>query len=146
MNVWRWLGISIFLLGTVCLLGSDKFSTPAAFGQGQDDKKVEITADPSTAEVKPGDGKTVDLTLKRGKDATKEVTLTAEVEPKDKGVTAKVDAKVAGDKKDAKLTVESTDKADGEYKITVKGKSDGSPDATATFALTFKKGEVAKQP
>ena len=145
MNVWRLAGISIFLLGTVCLIGTNKFSTPAAFGNGKDDKKIEITADPAKAEVKPGDSKTVDLKLKRGKDATKEVTLTAEVDPKEKGVTAKVDAKVAGDKSDAKLTVESKDTADGDYKVTVKGKSDGSPDATATFTLTVKKGEVAKK-
>lgn len=142
MNVWRWLGLSIFLLGTVFLLSTSKFTTPQAFAQG-DAKKVEVSADPDKATVKPGDSKAVAVKLKRGKDATKEVTLTAEVEPKDKGVTAKVDAKVAGDKSEAKLTVETTDKADGDYKITVKAKSDGS-DTSATVALTVKKEETKK--
>lgn len=145
MNVWRWLGISIFLLATVCLLGTTKFAAPEASGQGKDDaKKVEISANPDKATVKAGETKSVDVTLKRGKDAAKEVTLTAEVDPKDKGVTVKVDPKVAGDKKDAKLTVETTSKADGEYKITIKSKSEGSADAAATVAISIKKAEVVQ--
>jgi hypothetical protein len=145
MNVWRWLGISIFLLGTVCLLGTTNYSALEAFGAGKKDadKKVEISAD-SKAAVNAGENKTVDLKLKRGKAATKEVTLTAEVDPKDKGVTAKVDGKVAGDKNEAKLTVETTDKAEGEYKITVKSKSEDSDDGMATVAVTVTKAVTKK--
>lgn len=145
MNVWRWLGISIFLLGTVCLLGTTNYSALEAFGAGKKDeaKKVEISAEPKAA-VKAGENKTVDLKLKRGKAATKDVTLTAEVDPKDKGVTAKVDAKVAGDKNEAKLTVETTEKADGDFKITVKSKSEDSDDGMATVVLTVTKAEAKK--
>jgi hypothetical protein len=144
MNVWRWLGISIFLLGTVCLLGTTNYSALEAFAQGKDDKKVEISTDPVKATVKPGENKAVDVKLKRGKDATKEVTLTVEVTPKGQGVTAKVDEKIAGDKKEAKLSVETTDKADGEYKITIKSKSADSEDGMATVALTVAKAEAKK--
>jgi hypothetical protein len=145
MNVWRWLGISIFLLGTVCLLGTTNYSGLEAFGAGKKDeaKKVEISAD-SKAAVKAGEKKSVVLKLKRGKAANKEVTLTVEVDLKDKGVTVIVDPKVAGDKDEAKLTIDTTDKADGEYKITVKSKSEDSEDSMATVALTVAKAEAKK--
>jgi Family of unknown function (DUF6263) len=144
MNVWRWLGISIFLITTITLVATTEFS---ARGNQPDEKKVEVSADPDKATVKPGETKTVELKFKRGKDAKKEVTLTVEVDPKDKGVTAKFDAKDPKfDDKIAstKLIVESTDKADGDYKVIVKAKSEGSPDASVTFVLTAKKAEVAK--
>jgi hypothetical protein len=146
MNVWRWLGISIFLITTIGLVGSTEF---AAFGKQPDDKKIEVTADPDKATVKPGDGKTVDLKFKRGKDATKDITLTVEVEPKDKGVSAKVaDAKVDVKASGTKLTIETTaTTAEGDYKITVKAKSDGSPDpAPVTITLTAKKEVVVDVP
>jgi Family of unknown function (DUF6263) len=145
MNVWRWLGISIFLITTVGLIASTEFT---AFAKDKPDEKkiIDVSADPDKATVKPGDGKTVDLKFKRGKDATKDITLTAEVDPKEKGVTIKVDAKVLGKDSAAKLTIETTDKADGDYKITVKAKSEGSPDAATTFTLTAKKEVVAVDP
>ena len=145
MNVWRWLGISIFLLGTVCLLGTTNYSALEAFGAGKKDeaKKVEISAD-SKASVKAGEKKTHVLKLKRGKAANKEVTLTVEVDLKGKGVTVTVDPKVAGDKDEAKLTIDTTEKADGEYKITVKSKTDDSEDSTAIVALTVTKAEAKK--
>lgn len=141
MNAWRWFGTSIFLLIAVCLVATIKTS-PEARAQGKDDKKIEITADPDKVTVKPGEAASVKLKIKRGKEATKEVALTAEVAPKDKGVTAKLDAKIAGDKSEAVLTLETKDTADGDYKVTVTAKSEGSPDATATVALTVKKGVV----
>lgn len=36
MNLWRWLGITLFLLGSVCLISTTKFS---AYGQDKKDKK-----------------------------------------------------------------------------------------------------------
>jgi hypothetical protein len=33
MNAWRWFGLSIFLIATVCLLGNTDFS---AFANGKD--------------------------------------------------------------------------------------------------------------
>ncbi len=146
MNVWRWLGISIFLLGTVCLLGTTNYSALEAFGAGKKDadKKVEISAD-SKATVKAGEKQTVVLKLKRGKAANKEVTLAVELDLKDKGVTVTVDpTKVAGDKNEAKLNIDTTDKADGEYKITVTSKSEDSENGTATVALTVTKAEAKK--
>jgi hypothetical protein len=145
MNVWRWFGISIFLLGTVCLLGTTNYSALEAFGAGKKDadKKVEISAD-SKATVKAGEKKTVVLKLNRGKSATKEVTLTVEVDLKDKGVTVTVDPKVAGDKNEAKLNIDTTEKADGDYKITVKSKSEDSEDSTASVALSVTKAEAKK--
>jgi hypothetical protein len=145
MNAWRWLGISIFLLGTVCFLGTE-FSALEALAKGKDDKKVEVSTDPAKATLEPGKKMDVAVKLKRGKDAKKDVTLSAEITPKDKGVTVKVDEKVAADKSEAKLAVETTDKAEEtDYKITIKSKSTDSEDSTATFALTVKKGEVAKK-
>lgn len=141
MNVWRWLGLSIFLITTIGLIGSTEFKVFANGKDGKNDKKIEVSADPDKATVKPGEAKTVELKFKRGKDATKEITLTAEVDSKDKAVTVKVDPKVDAKTSAAKLTIETTDKASGDYKITVKAKSDGSPEATATFTLTAKKEE-----
>src|SRR5438105_4363625 len=136
MNVWRLSGIAIFVVGAVFL------GTFQAFGGG-DAKKVEIKADPDKADLKAGEKKSVDIKLTRGKDATKEVALTVEVDPKDKGVTATVDAKVAGDKSAAKLNIETTAQAtEGSYKITVKGKSADSADSSATFTLAVKKADV----
>jgi hypothetical protein len=126
------------------LLGTQN-PIPQAYGQGKDDaKKIEVSATPDKATVKPGDSQAVDLKLKRGKDANKEVTVTVEVDPKDKGVSGK-EVKIAGDKSDGKVTIETTSGAtDGDYKVTLKAKSDGSPDATASVLVTVKKGEVAK--
>jgi hypothetical protein len=144
MNAWRWLGLSIFLIATVCLLSTNRYS---AFAQGADDKKVEISAKPDKATVKPGDSKTVDLDFKRGAKADKEVVLSTSVEAKDpKGVTVKLSTEKVGAKdKAAKLTVETTAATpEGDYKVTVKAKSDGS-DTAATFTLTVKKEEAAKK-
>ncbi len=142
MNAWRWLGLSMFLLATVCFIGTSKYA-PEAFGQGADDKKIEVKAAPDKGTIEPGKAQAVALTLTRGKSADKEVTLTADVDPKDKGVTAKIDAKVDGKAKEAKLTVESTSAAtEGDYKISIKVKSTDSPDASATVVVTVKKAAV----
>ncbi len=84
------------------------------------------------------------LRLKRGKEATKDVMLTAEVEPKAKGVTVTVSPKIDADNNSTTMKVISTDKAEGDYKVTVKSKSEGSEEGKATFTLTVKKAEVAK--
>ena len=145
MNAWRWFGISVFLLVAVCLLTSTMNSTPRAYAQGKDDKKVTITADPEKATVKAGESTDVKLKLKRGKEATKDVTLTTEIEPKDKGVSVTVSAKIDADNNSTTMKVVSTDKAEGDYKVTVKSKSEGSDEGKATFTLSVKKGEIAKQ-
>lgn len=145
MNVWRYLGISIFLVAVVGLVATTQY--PAAFGAAQADKKVEITAKPDKGDVKAGGSQAVDLTFKRGKDVKKDITLEATVEPKDKGVTVKVDAKVAADKNEAKLTVDASDKAEaGDYKVTVKAKSEGADDASETFTYTVKKATEPTPP
>ena len=147
MNSWRWLGISIFLLATVCLIGIQQSA-----GQGADDKKVKVEAKPGSATVEAGKSETVTLTLTRGKELEKkEVVLTAEVETKEKdhGVTVDLDAaKVAADKKEAKATIKTTDKTPaGSYKINITAKADGAAEAAkATVELTVKKAEVAKTP
>jgi hypothetical protein len=145
MNVRRWLGISILLFTTLCLIGTTQFS---AFAKDADDKKVEVSVDPVKETVKAGETKTAKIKLKRAKLAEeKDVALTVEVDPKDKGVTAKADDKVPGGNNVAKLTVETKDTTpEGDYKITVKSKSEGSADGSATFVLTVKKGEAAKKP
>jgi len=53
MNVWRWLGLSLFLLGAVCLFGTTKFPSLAV---GQEKKGTPTaTGTPSpTPEVKKG--------------------------------------------------------------------------------------------
>ena len=145
MNIRRWLGISILLFTTLCLIGSTQFS---AFAKDADDKKVEVSVDPVKDTVKAGESKTARIKLKRGKAAEdKDVTVIVEVEPKDKGVTAKADDKISGGNTNAKLTVETKDTTPaGDYKITVKSKSEGSTDGSATFTLTVTKGDAAKKP
>jgi uncharacterized membrane protein len=89
--------------------------------------------------VKHGGTKDVEITLDKGKDFKEAVTLTAEVEPKDKGVTAEVAPKTvkAGDpnKATVKVTAKET-AADGDYTVTVTGKPDKGE--SSTLALKFK--------
>jgi hypothetical protein len=146
MNAWRWFGISVFLLAAVCLLTSTMDSTPLARAQGKDDKKVTISADPEKASIKAGESTDVKLRLKRGTAATKDVAITAEVDQKDKGVTIKVSPKIDADNNSTTMTIVTTDKTpEGDYKVTVKSKSEGSDEGKATFTLTVKKGEVVSK-
>lgn len=100
------------------------------------DKKIEVSADPDKATVKQGEETSVKITLKRGKEATKEAKLTVGVEPKDKGLTATVDELVKGDKSEATLKIKAgADAAKGEATVTVWVKSEGSPDADVKVSV-----------
>src|ERR1051325_823963 len=145
MNVWRWLGISFFVITVAAFIGATNFSALVRANEPKTPKDVVISAKPEKADVKPGDSTDVEIKIVRGKEAAKEVTL--EVESKEKTVTAKVDAKLAADKKDTKMTVKTeSGTPEGNYTITVKAKSDGSTDSTATFTLTVKKAETTTTP
>lgn len=106
----------------------DKTTPPAAAGGKKD---VTVAGPTTDTTMKQGESKDIALTLTRGAEATKEATVTAEVDPKDKGVTADT-VKIAGDKKEGTLKVTATDTAtEGDYTITLTAKSDDSKDSTA---------------
>jgi uncharacterized membrane protein len=83
---------------------------------------VAVSSPAAATTIKPGEKKIVDLTLTRGKDATKEVTFKIDVDPKDKGVSASAE-KTA--KNEAKLTIEAADTAKGDFTITVTPSGEG---------------------
>jgi hypothetical protein len=110
------------------------------------DNKIAVAAKPDSEKLDAGKSAEVEITVTRGKDAKeKEVTLSVSVDPDKKGVTAKLDPdKLAKDKDKSKLTIETTDAADGEYKVTVKGKADEEGSATVTVKVAKKAAKVVE--
>jgi len=71
MNVWRWLGLSLFLCGVVCLIGTTKFPN---FASAQDKKTSTKTDDKKT-----DDKKASTTSAEKGKEPAK--TTTEEAKP-----------------------------------------------------------------
>jgi uncharacterized membrane protein len=120
---------------SVSLVGCKKEDPKTTKTKDTGDHSLTVVGDPATATLKAGETKVVTLTLKRGKDITKDVKLEAEVSPKDKGVTATLDP-AKTDKNESKLSVvvDKTAKA-GDFTVTVTANSDGAKEASTKVTV-----------
>jgi len=118
--------------------------TPTDKTSTDKDTKLEVKADKVKIDAKPGDMPMVKLMLIRGKDAKKDVMIDATSDKE--GVKASADM-VKGDASEGmlKITV-APDAKDGEYKITVKAKSENSTDATDMVTVNVKGAAVVEPP
>ncbi|HWG44808.1 MAG TPA: hypothetical protein VN688_18685 [Gemmataceae bacterium] len=118
---------SLLVAGLMVIAGCNKSTEATSPGGGKFSLKGPSNT-PAT-EVKQGETKTVEISINESKDFKEEITLTATVEPADKGVTATLDPKTVkgGDVKKTELKIAASDKANaGKYVVTVKGKAKGA--------------------
>ena len=118
----------LVVAGLMVIAGCNK-STEATVPGGGGKFSLKGPSNVTSTEVKHGESKTVEISINESKDFKEEITLTADVEPADKGVTATLDPKTvkAGEVKKTELKISATDKAAaGDYTVVVKGKAKGA--------------------
>lgn len=123
---------SLMVAGLVVIAGCNKSSTGGPGGP-EGTFKLKGPSNVTATEVAHGQTKNVEITVDADKNFKEDVTLTATVEPADKGVTAELDPKTvkASDPKKTNLKITATEKAaPGEYTVNVKGKPTKGPETT----------------
>jgi uncharacterized membrane protein len=126
----------LVVAGLMVIAGCNKSTEVTSKGGGKFSLKGPSNV--TSTEVRHGESKTVEISINESGGFKEEVTLTAEVNQPDKGVTATLDPKTvkAGEVKKTELKITATDKAaDGEYTITVKGKAKGTDETSVPIKV-----------
>lgn len=116
---------SVLVMGLVAFVGCNTSNTGGGPKAGGGTFTLKAPPGITTKDIKHGSDETFKVTLDKGKDFKEDVTLTAEVKPGDKGVSATVDPSTikGGDATEANVKVSAKETAqDGDYTVTVTGK------------------------
>jgi hypothetical protein len=126
----------LMVAGLVVITGCNQSTTGGTAGGGT--FKLKGPANTPATEVKHTEQKTVEVTVDPDKGFKEDITLSAKVEPADKGVTAEVSPTTlkGGDYKKAEVTIKASDKANaGDYNVIVTGKPAKGQETNVTIKV-----------